>query len=69
MTIFKGIKLIVLAVCAAGFVATIVIGLWPEILNYTRLPLIVGYVGAWCTFLTITYLVTKFILAGLKRSK
>jgi hypothetical protein len=69
MTIPKFVKYGVLAGCAACFVATAVMGFWPAVLNSTRIPLYTAEVGAWCIFITICYLVFKFVRAGLRRSR
>jgi hypothetical protein len=69
MTIPRFAKYAVLGVCAIGFIATATVGFWPAILNTTRIPLYAAEVAAWCIFATVSYLVVKFVRAGLRRSK
>lgn len=42
MIIPRFVKGVVLAGCAAGFIATGLMGLWPTLLNTTRAPLYAG---------------------------
>lgn len=69
MTIPQPVRYVVLAGCAVGFAATALVGFWPSVLSVTRVPLYAGFVGAWCILTTVCYLVSKFVRAGLKRSK
>lgn len=69
MTMPSFTKWAALTGCVIGFIATGVVGFWPNVLNVTRIPLYAAVVGAWYIFVTICYLVYKFVYAGLRRSK
>jgi hypothetical protein len=69
MTIPKVVKGAALIGCAVGFIATGLVGFWPGGVNTSRAPLFAAEAGAWCIFLSICYLVFKFVRAGLRRSK
>ncbi len=55
--------------CTLFFVTLAILGLRPNILDRTRVPIYAMVAGGWCVLLGMSYLITEFVRRGLRRSK